>query len=609
VKNYNFKFPLLTVLLLIPLTGYSQNYQIGTRSENIIIKKDTSFIRHVTVSLKRSNDIVICPIVYDKELEELSDIGVYLRKGKRFKPEKNPVIMDDDIYIEYVSSKKVKYIVIPPDAEAEIMYTVKCSELMYFSNLPLFSHVDADTMRYQITVPESFHFSYDILHPSLLDYLVIDSLKSDSMNKWSIEVVPTKVEPDPLMLFGIYKKIEAPIIRTIVVPAAYKNREREYLNDWYLGNVETRRRLNSVTTDKIDELTGGLTDPGTIMNILYNYVRSNFKYVAIEIGMGAFIPTNANDVFSNKQGDCKDLSNFLAEALNYKGVKSDIALAATFDHISDCDFPSLSSANHVICVAYINDEPVILDPTDPVHLPETPVQSLQNRSILIINHNGGEFYMVNALAPQENAISYEIELRSDPEQMILEGEFTADYRGLSGNFLRSMFLGDGEDEMKTYGKLHYESVFGNQIVSDLNVTTHAKSVGVNGKLSIRGKIINDGEQRFLFFDFLPSVIETANRETLLDGTYLGHTIEKNVKLRILMDKPFESFNPIEQTYSDKGVTLNLRIANSSDLTIECDYEFVFDYFFINRENIDITNEILKSFKKVTNEPVILKNKI
>ena len=49
--------------------------------------------------------------------------------------------------------------------------------------------------------------------------------------------------------------------------------------------------------------------------------------------------------------------------INYKGIKSDIALAATFDHISDCNFPSLSSANHVITTAYVNNEIILLEKT------------------------------------------------------------------------------------------------------------------------------------------------------------------------------------------------------------------------------------------------------
>ena len=61
-----------------------------------------------------------------------------------------------------------------------------------------------------------------------------------------------------------------------------------HLNDWYLRKLETTRGLDSATTQKIDELTGGISDPMEILDTLYNYVKSNFKYVAIELGMGSF---------------------------------------------------------------------------------------------------------------------------------------------------------------------------------------------------------------------------------------------------------------------------------------------------------------------------------
>ena len=607
MANFSSKLFLLSLLFLLPIRGLSQDYLISTKSENIIVKNDTSFINNVSVSLKRSDKYIVYPIFYDEELEDVSDIALYIKKGNRFKAEKDISVSENNIDIDYITSKKIKSVLVPPEVEAKITYTVKCNELMYFSDLPLFSYSDIDTLKYQITVPETFRFLHNIIYADSLDYLEIDSLKSDSVSKWNIEVVPLKVESDPMILFGIYRNLKIPLMRTIVVPSEYKDRAKEYLNDWYIHKIENRRGLDSVTICKIDELTHGITDTLQIVDILYDYVKSNFKYVAIEIGLGAFVPTHVNEVFLNKQGDCKDLSNFLSEALNYKGIKSNVALAATHDHVSDCDFPSLSSANHVICVAYINNEPVILDPTDPIHIPGEPVQSIQERSILIIDQNGGKYYKINVLPPKQNVINYSIELKANSEKLSMEGKFNADYNGISGNFLRYEFIDITNDELNAFGKKHYESVFGNQTVSDFSVDNQGKSIEVTGKLFVNGKMISDNNYRFLFIDFLPRIIETEDRETLLEGTYLGNTFDKKVKLRIILDKPFEPFDPIEHAFSNEGVSLDLKITNPSDSIIECDYEFILDHIFIDKENLDIINDILKSFKEISNEPVILKN--
>jgi hypothetical protein len=378
------------------------------------------------------------------------------------------------------------------------------------------------------------------------------------------------------------------------------------MSDWYFNHLIPKKGLNALVKQKIDELTANVTDPLQIVKIIYNYVKSNFKYVAIEIGMGAFIPSHANEVYLNKQGDCKDLSNFLSEALKYKGIESDIALAATFDHISDCDFPSLSSANHVIGVAYVNDKTILLDPTDPIHIEGTPVQSLQDRTILIVNSKGGSFYKVKRFSPQQNEIYYQLDLKIDTNNTLIKGSFNIDYKGISSNYLRHYLKSESEKEFKDFGKTFYEDVFGNQSISDLAVINESKKLHLEGNISINGKTFNDGSIKYLFIDFLPRLIETESRETLIEGTYLRSPFHKKVRAKITMNEPIETFKPIKHTYEGEGISLSVTIRSISSFEIECNYDFIFDHIFIEKKNISETNDILKSFKKIINEPIVLK---
>ncbi|MCF7559819.1 transglutaminase-like domain-containing protein [Sabulilitoribacter multivorans] len=590
------------------VNGFAQNLAIKTISEDVLINKDTSFVKHVSVLLKKSDKLIIYPIFYDTELEELSDIQLYIRKGKHFKLLRNNLIGEEDVKLDYITSKKIKTIRIPSETEAKITYTIKCRELMYFSNLHFFSNDEIDTLKYQITIPNTFRFAYDTIYEDSLDYLAIDSIKLDGLTKWNIEATPKKVEEDLLMLFGIYKNIKEPLMRVLIIPANYENNERKYMNDWYFNKLKTRRGLNFVSSQKIDELTKGVLDPLKIIDTLYSYVKNNFKYVAIEIGMGAFVPTHVNEVFTNKEGDCKDLSNFLSEALNYKGIRSEVALAATYNHISDCDFPSLSSANHVVCLAYIDGKPIILDPTDPIHLPETPVQSIQKRSILIINSKEGEYYNVPSFSSHQNLISYNIDLEVDSNQMLMNGDFRISYEGISGNFLKREFLYLSKDRINNIGKKHYEFVFGNESISSFKIQNDKKKIEAEGIISINGKLFRDGNNRLLFIDFLPRIIETVDRESLLEGTHLGSPFSKKVNVKIKLDEPFQMFNSIEHTYSNEGVSLLLKISSPTESIIECNYEFDFDYIIIDKENVDITNKILTSFKEIINEPIIFQKK-
>jgi hypothetical protein len=409
---------LITLLIVFCSTiGFTQELDVQSKTEKITVQPNAGFVTEVTVIFKKSEIERLYPIMFDTELERVRDIQLFTKKRKRFKRQISVEIIEEALDLDYIASKQLKTVVIPPEVEAKLIYTISCEELMYFSSLHFFSYFSIDTLQYEVNIPKEFKWEHQTIHKDSLSYFSIDSIKTDTGSRWTVKVAPKKVAPDPLQLFGIYKKMKVPMMRTLVMPSSYTKGPIDYMSDWYMRNVNNKRGLDATIKQKIDALTAGVTDQRKIVDIIYNYVRNHFKYVAIEIGMGAFIPSPATEVYQNKQGDCKDLSNFLAEALQYKGIKSDIAMASTYTHILDCDFPSLSSANHVIGIAYIDGETILLDPTDPVHYQGTPVQSLQDRTILIVNDEGGSFYKVNAYDPKQNEISYQLDLKVDSQSM------------------------------------------------------------------------------------------------------------------------------------------------------------------------------------------------
>ncbi|WP_242009149.1 transglutaminase-like domain-containing protein [Robertkochia solimangrovi] len=601
------------IILMIFILGCignvtGQEIHISSKHEQIEIRNDSSFINEVTVNFKLSDTPILFPIIYDKELEKVNDVMVFEKKGRRYKPLKDVFISEEEAENSLVSSKIIKLIAIPPETEGKITYNIACDELMYFSHLRFFSYHDIDTLKYTIKVPDNFHLSHNIIYKDSLKFWNIDSVKTQGITSWNIQSSSKKVQDDPLTMFGIYKNFKAPFMRTIVAPDSYKDRYKDYLNDWYLEKVRPTQGLNAEVIAQIDELTKGITDPKQKMKILYDYVKNNFKYVAIEIGMGAFIPYSVNEVFRNKQGDCKDLSNFLSQILIYEGVQSDIALASTFDHLSDCDFPSLSTANHVVCVAYINGKPVILDPTDPIHEAETPVESIQNRSILIVNKDGGEFYTVKANTPETNLIAYQLNLTTDRSNATMSGNFNCTYEGISGNFLKRQFLyykGDGLDAL---AKAHYNNVFSEQKLKDPHLNIAHNMVNGEGNLMISNKLIEDNSTLYVFLDFIPGLFESQDRETLLEGTYIGSGFSKKVNALIDLKIPYQSFEPIIHRFKEKGVVLTYTIKPFSETILECNYEFEIDSGTIDKDNLKSVNNILRSFKALINDPLIIKNK-
>jgi len=583
---------------------YAQDLKITSKHEQIRVVEDSSYVNSITVNFKEEEFDQVYPLFYDTELEEISDIRLYHKKGKRLKELPTSTIKEENINLDYITSKKIKYIRIPGEKEVVLKYKVACKELMYLSSLHFFSYDDIDSLNYNITVPNKFKFIHNTVYKDLLKYFKLDSTQTGNVSKWTINVVPQKIQPNPLQFFGIYKNLKVPLMRTIVVPVSYSNRAKAYINDWYYESIAHTKLLSPSVTQKIDALTRGVTDPLEITTILYDYIRNNFKYVAIEIGMGAFIPTPINEVFTNKQGDCKDLSNLLSEALKYKGIDSHIALASTFDHLMDCDFPSLSSANHVICVANINGQRILLDPTDPTHEEGTPVMSLQNRTILVIDSNEGNFVKVEAFSPKENEMFYQVDLKME-NSTDMSGSFEVSYKGNSRNLFKYLELNSTAQEFKKAQLQYYRDAFGISSIKNLAFENTSEVTRFKGNISIIGKTFEDKLNKYLFIDYLPKLIETEQREEMMEGIFLRNPFHKKVRMNIKLDKPIKPFQPIKHEFEEDGVNLNLDIVFKSENELEINYDFVFPYIFIEKYNVDKVNAVLKSYKKIINEPIVL----
>ena len=274
LKTMIYRMFLINLFIIMIINGTAQNIPISTRLECIKIENDTSFIKNISISLKKNENDIVFPVFYDDELETVSNLKLYTKKGKRFKLFKNPFIVEEEVDFDYITSKKIKSIVVPANTEANITYTVKCNELMYFTDLHFFSYNDTDTLKYQIEIPESYHLLHNMVYTDSLNYLKIDSVNADTVRKWDIKVKPVKVEPDPLMFFGFYKNLRVPLMRVIVVPKAYANKGKDYMNNWYLQKLQNRQGLNAAAKQKIDDLTEGKSDPVQVLETLYNYVNN-----------------------------------------------------------------------------------------------------------------------------------------------------------------------------------------------------------------------------------------------------------------------------------------------------------------------------------------------
>lgn len=95
-------------------------------------------------------------------------------------------------------------------------------------------------------------------------------------------------------------------------------------------------------------LTANDSTPRAKAKTLYDWVRKNVRYVAINVGRGAVIPHRASEILAYRYGDCKDHVALYGALLDAVGIRSEPALISSGTIYSLPTVPGYGVINHVI---------------------------------------------------------------------------------------------------------------------------------------------------------------------------------------------------------------------------------------------------------------------
>lgn len=114
-----------------------------------------------------------------------------------------------------------------------------------------------------------------------------------------------------------------------------------------------------------DRIALATKDPGQRMLAALRLTQERVRYVALLLGEGAYLPTDAQSTWDSKFGDCKAKSAMLLALLDRLGVKAEpMYVNATKSDALSNRFPSLATFDHVIVKARIGEATYYLDGTD-----------------------------------------------------------------------------------------------------------------------------------------------------------------------------------------------------------------------------------------------------
>lgn len=171
------------------------------------------------------------------------------------------------------------------------------------------------------------------------------------------------------------------------------------MNTWK-GFGEFHNSLNAgrdilppAIAEKVQALTSGISDTKEKINILYNYLQQNTRYISIQLGIGGWQPFDAAYVAKNGYGDCKALTNYMHSLLKSAGIPSNytVVYAGSSGYAKNRfvnDLPS-NQFNHVILCVPTGKDSVWLECTSQQSPAGYMGDFTGNRKAVMITDKGG----------------------------------------------------------------------------------------------------------------------------------------------------------------------------------------------------------------------------
>jgi len=537
--------------------------------------------------------------VFYSELETLQsyECAYTALNGKKKKLKKGDIYIHDVYSTTFVSGTKALGLTIPPCKDFTYSHVLKSSQG------PLFAAMDfnpsqieqTEVIQYRVIVPTNQRLSWnDIDRESLPFHLHVDSTKQNGKMFYKFSARAKK---------GKEQTSESFRVRVLVHPK--EQSPDEYLNFWYLGLLKDRSTLDSITKAEINayllQKKIDTSNDSSLVTGLFNWVKASLDYIDIENGLGAFQPRNPNLTYFNKKGDCKDMSNLLCAALREWGISANLALSSTLSHPFDLTFPSLSSANHVICVAWMNGKRYFLDPTEKFGFGLVPSRQIQNRGIFITGKKP-EYMVVPKVEASYNTVQWKIDLA--PKGNNLEGNFnysSSNHAALKNNWA---FQTKSQSSRYPWLEKQLKTVCSGMDFQEMECSSRTNGINFSGNVAVRNsKVMDLGSKVVLDLAIVPFPHPFKQEPDSGIVLYNGNTLSSCCSIIISFEEQVALKSAKSNTFQQGNFTFDWSVEQTSSTSIEISYSFILDAVQIDETNYLAYNNLNKAIQSFYQHPI------
>ena len=195
------------------------------------------------------------------------------------------------------------------------------------------------------------------------------------------------------------------------------------MNSWQnlgLFNVQLnkgRDQLPDNIKQDIHKLVDGISDRAEKVNVLYQYLQKNTRYVSVQLGIGGWQPFDAKYVATNKYGDCKALSNYMVSLLKEVGIKANYVIIKAGNYVSKGlmeDFPT-PYFNHIVTCVPNGKDSIWLECTSQTEPAGYMGLFTGNRKALLIDEDGGHIVSTPFYTSKDNLQLHKVNANIDAD--------------------------------------------------------------------------------------------------------------------------------------------------------------------------------------------------
>ncbi|MFL5742570.1 MAG: transglutaminase family protein, partial [Flavisolibacter sp.] len=261
-----------------------------------------------------------------------------------------------------------------------------------------------------------------------------------------------------------------------------------------------RTALSKIVTPNMNDLDK--------IKAIYYYVQDKIRYIAYEDGYSGYIPASAQDVLSNKYGDCKGMANLLTEMLKLAGYDAHFTWIGTRDIPYPQSLPALCVNNHAITTLYYQGKEYFLDPTEKYVPFGENAYRIQGKEALVSN---GEKYDVKTV-PSSTGSDHKVFTKADfsLKNDVLSGKVQVTLTGNERKDFHQVFHElpiTGRDEyLNGYLEFGNDNVSASGIqASDLN--NREIPVNISGTIDLSNSVQTISGDKYINLDFFPKTLD------------------------------------------------------------------------------------------------------